>query len=123
MKTRSLLAAIVLFMAACQSKTTQTQNFLPGTYVNFAKGEYALANDTLVITLVNDNNYLITRKTTYQAIRDGKLLPKHHQVQQLNAVYDTQKQELDETNTGKIFRFNPEKRTLLINQAIYRKFN
>ncbi len=77
MKTRSVLAAaIVLVMVACQSKSTQTKNFITGTYVNYSKGEYGEANDTLVIDQVNGNNYLITRKTTYQAIRDGmELLP------------------------------------------------
>jgi len=124
MKARSVLAAaIVLVMVACQSKSTQTKNFITGTYVNYSKGEYGEANDTLVIDQVNGNNYLITRKTTYQAIRDGKPLQKHHKVKKLNAIWDTQKQGLDETTTGRVFRFDPDKHLLLLDQGTYRKLN
>jgi type IV pilus biogenesis protein CpaD/CtpE len=124
MKTRSVLAAaVVLLMASCQFKSTQTQSAIPGTYVNYAKGEFGEANDTLVIVQVDGNSYLITRKTTYRAIRNGKLLSKHRKVKKLNGTWDVQKQELDETTTGRIFRFDVAKRLLLINQAKYSKIN
>lgn len=124
MKKKSLWAAVmILLIAACQSKTSQTQNFIPGTYVNFTKGDYAIAYDTLVITQMDDAHYLITRKTTYQAIRDGKILPKRHKVKKLDAVWDSGKQELDETTTGRVFRFDKDKRVLMIHQAVYRKIN
>lgn len=124
MKAKIILTALVaIILAACNSKQDSVLSFIPGTYVNSAKGEYAQAEDTLTITVVSDNNYQIIRKTTYQAIRDGKLLPKRHQVQKLNAVWDSGKQELDETVTGKIFLFDRNKRLLLINQATYNKIN
>jgi hypothetical protein len=113
----------LLFLAACQSKNSQTQDFIPGTYVNSAKGEYAIANDTIAITSNSENQYQLTRKTTYQAIRNGKLLPKHHQVQQFQAVWDSEKHELDEVLTGRVFRFDTDKKLLLLNQAVYRKVN
>jgi hypothetical protein len=121
--TIKLMIAALLLLAACQSKNSQTQDFIPGTYVNAAKGEYAIANDTLIIKPTNGNNYQITRRTTYQAIRDGHLLPKHNKVESLNAVWDSNKQELDELITGKVFRFDADKKLLLINQASYRKIN
>ena len=120
--TIKMMVGAILLLAACQSKN-QTQDFIPGTYVNSAKGEYAIANDTLLIQLINVNNYQIIRRTTYQAIRNGKLLPKHHKEQKLNAVWDSGKQELDETITGRIFHFDENKRLLLINQAVYHKIN
>ena len=74
MKKQTLLFAVVaMLLAACNSKTNSIQAFIPGTYVNSAKGAYSQAEDTLVITLVKDNSYAINRNTTYQAIRDGKL--------------------------------------------------
>ncbi|MDB5086118.1 MAG: hypothetical protein JWR09_112, partial [Mucilaginibacter sp.] len=85
--TVKMMIAGLLLLAACQSKNSQTQDFIPGTYANAAKGEYAVANDTLNIKQVDGNNYQITRRTTYQAVRDGKLLPKHSKVQNLNAVW------------------------------------
>jgi hypothetical protein len=121
--TFKLMIAAICLLGACQSKNGQTQDFIPGTYVNAAKGEYAVANDTLIIAQANGNNYSITRRTTYQAIRDGKLLPKHKKVENLNAVWDSGKQALDELITGRVFRFDAAKKLLLINQASYQKIN
>jgi hypothetical protein len=121
--TFKMMIAAIFLLAACQSKNSQTQGFIPGTYVNAAKGEYAIASDTLVIKQVDGNNYQITRRTTYQAIRGGKLLPRHSKVQNLNAVWDSGKLELDELITGTVFRFDVDKKLLLINQASYRKLN
>ncbi|XHR95554.1 hypothetical protein ACFJIV_02275 [Mucilaginibacter sp. UC70_90] len=121
--TVKMMVAAILLLAACQSKNNQMQNSIPGTYVNAAKGNYAIANDTLVIKQADGNNYQITRRTTYQAIRNGKLLPKHSKVENLNAVWDSNKQELDELITGRIFRFDTDKKLLLINQAAYQKIN
>jgi uncharacterized lipoprotein YajG len=121
--TSKLMTVAILLLAACQSKNSQTQDFIPGTYVNAAKGEYAIANDTLTIKQADGNNYQITRRTTYQAIRDGKLLPTHSKVENLNAVWDNGKQELDELITGRVFRFDMGNKSLLINQAVYHKLN
>lgn len=121
--TFKLMIAAICLLAACQSKNSKTQDFIPGTYVNAAKGEYAIANDTLIIKQADDNNYQITRRTTYQAIRDGKLLPKHNKVENVNAVWDNNKQELDEPITGRVFRFDMVNKSLLINQAVYHKLN
>jgi protein involved in sex pheromone biosynthesis len=121
--TFKMMIAAILLLAACQSKNNQTEDFIPGTYVNGAKGEYAIANDTLIIKQVHGNNYQIIRRTTYQAIRNGHLLPKHSKVENLNAVWDSNKQELDELITGRIFRFDTDKKLLLIKQATYQKIN
>ena len=117
------MLATILLLAACQGKNNQTKDFIPGTYVNAAKGEYAIADDTLIIEHIDGNNYRITRRTTYQAIRNGKLLPKHHQIKKLNAVWDSGKRELDELITGRIFRFDTRRHLLLTNQAGYHKIN
>jgi hypothetical protein len=124
MKNLSLIILSPLFwLAACNKQADKIKSFIPGTYVNSAKGDYAQAEDTLVITQVNDNTFLVTRNTTYQAIRDGRLLPKHHQSRKLNGLYDTQNQVLDETTNGQIFRFDPAMRLLKVNQAVYTKIN
>ena len=118
-----MILAPLIWLAACNKQADKVQNFIPGTYVNSAKGDYAQANDTLIISPVKDNSFLITRNTTYQAIREGRLLPKHRQVRRLNGLYDSQNQVLDETTNGRIFRFDPGKRLLKVNQAIYTKIN
>ena len=118
-----IILSPLFWLAACNKQADKVKAFIPGTYVNFAKSAYAQANDTLVITLVSDNSFLITRNTTYQAIRNGRLLPKHRQVRQLNGIYDTQNHVLDETTNGRIFRFDPDRHLLKVNRAVYQKIN
>jgi len=124
MKAKIILTAMAaILFAACNNKQNSLQFFIPGTYANSAQGEYAQARDTLVITPLSDNNYVITRKTTFRAMRNGKLLRKHHKAEKFNAIWDIGKQELDETITGRVFHFDPDKKQLQINQAVYQKIN
>jgi hypothetical protein len=123
MRNRIIIAGLAIVLAACQSKTKQVENFITGTYADSARGEFAVAKDTLVITQTEGLHYLITRNTTYQAIREGKLLPKHHKTEQFNGLYDPQKLELDEITTGRVFRFDPDKHLLKVNRAVYQKLN
>ena len=119
-----VLALAIIGLSACQNQSDSVKGFIPGTYINSAKGEYAQAEDTLTITAAGNNAYLITRNTTYQAIRDGKFLPKHHKVSKLNGVFDPQTQLLNETINGEVFRFDPAKRVLIINsKGEYKKIN
>jgi hypothetical protein len=119
-----VLALAIIGLTACQNQSDSVKAFIPGTYINAAKGEYAQAEDTLIITLTGNNTYLITRNTTYRAIRDGKFLPKHHKVRKLNGVFDPQTHLLNETINGEVFRFDPAKRVLINNsKGEYKKIN
>ena len=117
-----MLCGIVL-TAACQSKSTKVQAFIDGIYVNHARSAYAMADDTLTFTHMDGLNYLITRNTGYRAIRDGKLLPTKLKHEQVEGDYDPQTNLLNETTTGRVFRFNPDKGILLLKQAVYQKLN
>ncbi|MDR6941375.1 hypothetical protein [Mucilaginibacter pocheonensis] len=119
---KSMMAAICL-LAACQSKTTKVQAFIDGIYVNHAQSEYGVADDTLTFTHTDGQHYIITRNTGYQAIRNGKLLPKKYKLEKVEGDYDSQTNLLKETTAGRVFHFNPAKRLLLLNQAVYRKLN
>jgi len=118
-----LMIAAICLLAACQSKTAQVQSFIAGTYVNHAQSEYGIADDTLTFAHTDGQQYTITRNTGYQAIRDGKHLPKKHKLEKLEGNYDSQSNLLNETTTGRVFHFNPAKRIMLLNQAVYRKLN
>jgi hypothetical protein len=115
------LAAVLL--AGCQSKTDIVREFIPGTYVHNASGEYSVAQDTLFISAGDNNAFSITRKVTYQAVRDGKVLPPRHLEQHFKGVYDAQKQFLNEVTTGRLFFFDPLRRELKVNTATYQKLN
>ncbi|HWZ35202.1 MAG TPA: hypothetical protein VNW51_03540 [Mucilaginibacter sp.] len=121
-KVKIMLCGIAL-IAACQSKTSKVQSFIDGIYVNHAQSEYAIADDTLIFTHTDASHYIITRNTGYQAIRNGRLLTKKHKAEKLDGNYDAQNEVLNETTTGRVFRFNPDKGNLMMKQAIYRKLN
>ena len=122
LKLNFLLACFgLLLLASCQSASDKIVSFIPGTYVYNAKGEYSQAEDTLVIRLLSGEAYQIRHRTGFQPIREGKLLTKRWKVQLLNGNYDRDKQLLFETTNGRVFRFDPDKGTLLVNSAVYRK--
>jgi hypothetical protein len=39
----------ISLLAACVNNNNKTISFIPGTYVNVARSEYSVANDTLTI--------------------------------------------------------------------------
>jgi len=123
MKKLVFIFLLPLVLAACGGKSKQVQDFIPGTYVNAANGEFGLAKDTLVITPLDELRYLLVRRTAFRAVRRGRLLPEHRTVKQFECVYDPVKHELSEPQSGRVFRFDPDKRVLLIRQAVYRKLN
>lgn len=117
----TIVAAIGL-IAACNSGSTVT-NFIPGTYVNQAQSEFSVANDTLVITQAKntDNIYLITRKTGYRRINDGKLQGLQHQVKHWTGMWDSQKQLMQILQTAGTLTFQPGQNSLLNGTSIYGK--
>lgn len=121
-RVKIMLCGIGL-IAACQSKSAKVQAFIDGLYVNHAQSAYAIADDTLTFTHTDGQHYSITRHTGYRAIRDGKLLPKKYKLEKAEGDYDPQTNLLNETTTGRVFRFDPDKGVLLLKQAVYHKIN
>ena len=121
--TFKLMIAAICLLAACQRKTAKIQSFIDGIYVNHAQSEYGIADDTLTFAHTDGQHYMITRNTGYRAIRNGKLLPKKHKMEKVEGDYDSQTNLLNETTAGRVFHFNPVKRLLILNQAVYRKLN
>ncbi|WP_295769265.1 hypothetical protein [uncultured Mucilaginibacter sp.] len=92
-----ILAAIVI--AACHH-----QGDNDGIYTSHIEGEYAVADDTLIV----EGNF-VTRRTGYQKLRNGKLLSK---------AWKTRTWPLGNENTP-VIKFKGGK--LIIGQTIYRK--
>jgi len=112
----------ISLLAACDNKS-QTIDFIPGTYVNQAQSGYSIASDTLIITQAENtqNIYLITRKTGYRRINDGKIQALQHQVKRLTGTWDEQKQLLQIMQNGTLISFQPEQNKLLIQNSEYWK--
>jgi hypothetical protein len=115
--------AVAGILVACHSIDTSIQSFIPGTYVNQAQSEFSVANDTLIITQAKntDNIYLITRKTGYRRIADGKEQELQHQVKRLTGECDSQKQIIQIMQTGNTLIFQPDKNNLLNGSSEYWK--
>jgi hypothetical protein len=114
--------AVTGILVACHS-ISNDQSFIPGTYVNQAQSEFSVANDTLVITQAKntDNIYLITRKTGYRRIADGKVQQLQHQVKHWTGMWDNQKHLMQILQTGNTLTFQPAQNSLLHGSSIYGK--
>lgn len=119
---------IILLLAcagwyACQSPATKTRDFIPGTYTGSASGEFSSVRDTLVFARLDQSHFELVRRTAYQAIRNGKPLALRHQVRAYKTLWDPLKQELTEETSGLFFRFDADKRIVIVGKAIYHKLN
>jgi hypothetical protein len=122
MKQLFLLTGLAIVLAACQNNNS-AGDFIPGTYVNQAQSEFSVANDTLVITKAanTDYIYLITRKTGYRRIGDGKLYPLKHQVKHLTGNWDPVKQVMQFMQNETTLIFQPDQNKLFIGSNTYWK--
>lgn len=122
MRTYYLLAGAALLLAACQDQTT-SGDFIPGTYVNQAQSAYSIANDTLVIQAAKhtENIYLITRKTAFRRLFDGKIGVPQHQLKRLTGTWDPVKQMMQLMQNETIILFQPEQNKLMIGSNAYWK--
>jgi len=120
MKTQSILPLLLAAtLAACNAD--KTRDFITGTYVNHAKGDYSIANDTLVIESVESNNYQIHRRTGIRLIRKGKTGKFQHETEEWKAIYDEGTKTLTETQKGKLISFYPEANKLTVGKREYQK--
>ena len=102
MKTLKILIITIcaLSIIACNSSKSPD---ITGTYVSTYQNEYSIGNDTLLITAFNTDGgiYQIERRTGYQKIREGKMLPREFKKAKWTATYDIEKQVLNETEYGR----------------------
>jgi len=118
-----LLAVLVMGCHSYFSSDEKIKAFLPGTYVNISEGEFSKAVDTLLIQKegLDGNTYSITRKVSFQRIREGVLQPKEHQKEEWIGIYDEKDKVLHETKRGRVLVYVPEKSKLYLGSAEYEK--
>ncbi|MBO9674154.1 MAG: hypothetical protein J7577_11960 [Sphingobacteriaceae bacterium] len=98
------------------------KDFIPGMYVSHARGEFALASDTLVISVgAGDNAFVIDRRTGYQRMTDGKLGKQEWGRETWAGVFDPGSGLVREIRKGRLIRFVPDSAYLLIGRRLYRK--
>lgn len=111
-----LLVALCLF-GGCHSSAEPA---LAGTFVNQAKSEFSIANDTLVLQPAGENQYLIYRKTGIRMINEngqaGKLILES---EEWKAVYDKEESLMTESSKGRLLRFSGD--SLWLENSAYRR--
>ncbi|MBX2933921.1 MAG: hypothetical protein KF825_06725 [Ferruginibacter sp.] len=113
----------LFLFTACNSFTKdEVKGFIPGTYIRSSQNEFGKEYDTLVVSLQSRtaNEYKIIRKWRYDRVLDGKPAEPEYKVTESSGIYDTEKKQLQETETLDFFTFDVEKK-LMFNGA--NKFN
>ncbi|MES2650537.1 MAG: hypothetical protein V4663_02300 [Bacteroidota bacterium] len=125
MKTKIILIALIsaLLMACRGDGGTDTRSFIPGTYVNYAEGEYSIAYDTLIIQPMSEQNssYRIYRKTAYQRKENGKLMKLRRESEEWITLYNEETKSMQEVKRGKIITIYPDANRILVVNREYTK--
>lgn len=118
---------LLLWLCSCLALTSCTgdkvRDFMPGTYVNSAGGEFSIASDTLKVELVEGNNYVIHRRTGYNLITDGEVGTREFETEKWNCAYSTATKTLSELRKGKIITFYPDSAAMKVGRREYQKIN
>jgi hypothetical protein len=113
-----LLSAAILIISCKYSKDPQ----IAGVYVTDFKNEYSITTDTLILSSTNGNKtFQIERRSGYNKIREGKILPKEYKQAKWVADYNEDKQLLQETELGRQIHLSLQKHTLLLGDSQYQK--
>ena len=94
---------------------------MTGTYVNSAGGEFSLASDTLIVELIEGNNYQVFRRTGYNLIRDGQVGEREYETEVWTCVYSQATKTLTESKHGKVISFYPDRGALQVSRRVYEK--
>lgn len=123
MEAIKLLLGLCSCFALASCSGDKVRDFMPGTYVNSAGGEFSMASDTLTVELLEGNNYKIFRSTGFNIISDGKLGPREIEAEVWTCAYSGATKTLTELKKGKVISFFPEKEALVIGRRLYKKIN
>ena len=122
-----LLFCIMVFFGCItpgnKNSDGRIQSFIPGTYIRSFAGEYSKGNDTLFINQPNESNnyYLIEHRSSYQKIRDKKILPIEYKSENWIAIFNETDNVLVEQKNGKLISFLEDENALLLGNSRFNK--
>jgi len=123
MKAIKSLLGLCLCLALASCRRDELRDFMPGTYVNSAGGEFSIASDTLKVELVEGNNYQVLRRTGYNLISDGKLGARKRETEVWSCAYGPSSNILTELGRGKMLSFFQKDGALKVGQRVYKKID
>lgn len=116
-----LLCPLLLLWSCSRFGRNAKRDFLPGSFVNAAEGEYSVAWDTLVISPLSDKDYKILRKTAFHRKRSGKLMDRELREQNWVAIFDEKAGLLQVLKTGKLISIYPDSGMIVVGERRYHK--
>jgi len=122
---KRLCFGLMVALVSCGDAADTVKDYISGTYVRFAAGEYSKAWDTLFIEAYapSQGTYVVEQHTGFQRVVAGKLQPKEYQRRRSTAVLDAPTHQLQDRKSGKYYTFSPERGTVLAGSAVYFKIN
>ncbi len=118
-----IISVVLMAFLLIGCKQNGNVSNLEGTYISRTKGEYAINDDTLIVTSLNSEarSYSISSKTGFQKIRNGKTLGKEYKEDSWSAIWDENKEVLTESEFGRKIQFRPSDETLIWNKLVFKK--
>ncbi|MBT2563771.1 hypothetical protein J7E50_05500 [Pedobacter sp. ISL-68] len=117
----SCVLTVLGILGACKIGNNK-KDFIPGMYVSDARGEFALASDTLVFSVgAGENSYSIERRTGYQLITEGRPGKREWGRESWTGIFDARSGLVQEMRKGRVIRFVPDSAYLVIGRRVYRK--
>jgi hypothetical protein len=124
MKKKQFFYGLVVLMVSCKAgKSDNVLVFIPGMYVKPINHEFAHGSDTLIIRPLEGSTYEITKRSAFQRIRNGKILPLERTSETWIGIYDANDQVIHEQRKGKLLSFVPKENKLLVGATAYQKVN
>jgi len=123
MKTKKLFLLLgVVVLWSCKG-SKDLQSFIPGTYVDYAKGEYSESSDTLIIGDFNKvkGSYPIVRRTGFRRLENGKPGHLEYDVERWLGIWDKESESIQVPKNSKIVRFYPDSGVLLLGAREFKK--
>jgi len=125
MKAIYFLICSILLTVACnqQTKSDEVRNSIPGEYIFSGGTDLSKGSDTLYINAYDEKagTYIIIRNTGYNRLIDGKLQAKEFKSEKFIAAYDDNKQQLEDSKTGRLLSFSKSNKNLVFGTATYQK--
>src|SRR5688500_6084289 len=94
----SKLMVVVLFgLVSCESVLKKdVRQFIEGSYLREFENEFAVGVDSVVLSRIDGDRYLITRYSRYVRVDNGKPGDQQAPVEKMTGIYDEQKKVINE---------------------------
>ena len=99
----------------------QLETFIPGIYTRHYKDEYTDSYDTIWIQSISDDEYIVTKKSSFYKLNDQNIPVPGYEIKKWQATYDNGSGMLFLPAPGKPVLFDMKNSQLRIGTEPYKK--